>query len=587
MLGPIVRRELLHARRQGQQHIGRWIYAAWLLVLLVYCYFSYRAEYGALGPAISNHPNPAGSFVTAFLAAFVVQQFLLVFALMPAFAAGTIADEKLRGTLPELLTTGLTSGEIVAAKLLGQSLRVLELALVGLPILAFMGGWARVDPLLLLVVVLAPLGPLVALASASVLASVWSRTASEAVLTVYVVGAGLGGILWWTGFGVYFDPGYALRSAWQGAGATVWLRLVQSGLAWGSAAVMCFVVAVACLRKAALCQRQASRSGSRWLPWLERPPVGDQPVHWKERYLEKATTLPLLRRLPPGLGLAAVVLLPIITSTAILVAHLPKGIGVWQLVGLLANGDWSALLSIHARSASAVTAFHIQAAGAAALAGLILAVRGAAAISGERERQTWDALVLTPLEGGEIVRDKLWGMLESTSPYLTAYLAPALLLATLGGIRALAWTVFWWLASWVVVYFMAAVAINCSTRAADSWRSLLQALSYRSWESLFITLLYNRTLAQIVVAFLGALVAAAVFIGWPRTAATFDKDWHADLLFLLGYAVGAIVMIVAAEMALTQAGAQIEQDQRIPQGSEPWERTMREVQAESKELLPK
>src|SRR5262245_22953125 len=145
MLGAIVRRELQHNRRQGQQYIACSFYAAWLISLLLFFFFSYRASCSDLGPALSNHPNPAGAFVTSFLAAFVLQEFLFVFTVTPTFTAGTISDEKHRGTLAELLTTGVTPAEILAGKLLGQSLRLVELLVLGLPLLGFIGGWARLD----------------------------------------------------------------------------------------------------------------------------------------------------------------------------------------------------------------------------------------------------------------------------------------------------------------------------------------------------------------------------------------------------------------------------------------------------------
>jgi ABC-2 family transporter protein len=42
-----------------------------------------------------------------------------------------------------------------------------------------------------------------------------------------------------------------------------------------------------------------------------------------------------------------------------------------------------------------------------------IGLRGAVAISSERERGSWDALLTSPLEGGEIVVGKLWGSLYS------------------------------------------------------------------------------------------------------------------------------------------------------------------------------
>ncbi|MEJ7639818.1 MAG: hypothetical protein WKF75_18065 [Singulisphaera sp.] len=48
-----------------------------------------------------------------------------------------------------------------------------------------------------------------------------------------------------------------------------------------------------------------------------------------------------------------------------------------------------------------------------ALIQLGIGLRAAVAISSERERGTWDALLTSPLEGREIVVGKVWGSLHS------------------------------------------------------------------------------------------------------------------------------------------------------------------------------
>ena len=62
------------------------------------------------------------------------------------------------------------------------------------------------------------------------------------------------------------------------------------------------------------------------------------------------------------------------------------------------------------------------------------------AISSERERQTWEALLLTPLSAGQIIRGKLWGVMAASYWYLLAYAAPAVTLSVLGGPVAVFWT---------------------------------------------------------------------------------------------------------------------------------------------------
>src|SRR5207245_4527761 len=65
----------------------------------------------------------------------------------------------------------------------------------------------------------------------------------------------------------------------------------------------------------------------------------------------------------------------------------------------------------------------------------------AAVVSKERERHTWDLLLTTPLEPRQILRGKLWGVIDSARPYLVAYLVPAAVFAVAGGWLALVWVV--------------------------------------------------------------------------------------------------------------------------------------------------
>jgi ABC-type Na+ efflux pump permease subunit len=107
----------------------------------------------------------------------------------------------------------------------------------------------------------------------------------------------------------------------------------------------------------------------------------------------------------------------------------------------------------------------------------VVGIRTSGAITGERERQTWEALLLTPLSARQMVRGKLWGIMGASYWYLLAYAAPAVTLSAFGGLWALFWTVTWLLVTVLAMYFVGASGLWCSVRSKNSWRSLLGTLS--------------------------------------------------------------------------------------------------------------
>jgi hypothetical protein len=60
--------------------------------------------------------------------------------------------------------------------------------------------------------------------------------------------------------------------------------------------------------------------------------------------------------------------------------------------------------------------------------------------------------------------------------YLLAYGAPAVMLASLGGVLAFFWTLLWLGVTVLATYFVGAAGLFCSVRARSSWRSLLATL---------------------------------------------------------------------------------------------------------------
>lgn len=497
MLGPILYLELLLGGRRGRQHVFRWVYAAWLVAQLLVCFALYRLDFrtSSITPAGEFHPDSGatGRFLASFLELFVVQQFIVVLLATPAFTAGAITDEKTRGTLSHLLTAYLTAGEIVLGKLLGRLAQVALLVLAGLPVFCFLGALGGLPPLLMLAVLAATSLPLFALGAASVLASVWSRQTRDAVLVLYGGGAVLVLLFWglprlpavvgpgsWaapllTGADFVvraFHPLTALEPAWTtGDYSEVGTRLVRLLLAWGGVGIVCLLLATWRLRAAYL--RQLEGGGPRSVAVAaRRPPLGEEeePVCWRERHVAGVAPLPVLGTLSAATGLVAVGLGTLLLSGCLLLWSVPPGkwTGVADVLRLpqLVDPNLAGPLFL-GQGIAAMLVFS-----------LVVGIRCSGAISGERERQTWEALLLTPLDTRALIRGKLWGVLYAMLPYLAAYALPALALALVGGFVSFLWTCLWLGVTLVAMFYTGAAGLWCSVTCKSSWRSLLATLGF-------------------------------------------------------------------------------------------------------------
>ena len=76
---------------------------------------------------------------------FAVVQAVVVLLLTPALVGGAIADERQRKTLHYLLTSELSSVEIVMGKLAARLLQVGVLVALGLPVVSLIGLFGGVD----------------------------------------------------------------------------------------------------------------------------------------------------------------------------------------------------------------------------------------------------------------------------------------------------------------------------------------------------------------------------------------------------------------------------------------------------------
>jgi ABC-type transport system involved in multi-copper enzyme maturation permease subunit len=534
MVGPVWYQEMLLGGRRGRLFLFRYLFAAWLLVQLFF-YVLATLFFGILMARGHWDRNLFAETARSYLELLVAQQFVLLGLATPALAAGAVTDEKARGTLQYLLTADLRPWEIVVGKLLGRSYQALLLAVTGLPLLCFFGVFGGLTLGLLLTIGVSSAAFVFALAAGGLLASVWCRHTRDAVISLYavvVIGyAVLRGLRGWlddlaaaaqTGGGSgeasplatglagllsCLDPFYALRPGWtlDPAGAYAH-RAFRSVLAWLVLGSVCVLLAAWRLRGAYL--RQLEGEGKQRKPrwWrARRPAVGDNPLRWKERHVEGVAPLAFFRGMPRWLGLLLVFAATMFSSAAILLNHLPPGETGATIVGRLVHLDAAGLLAVAADLSPASEEFFGQGVAVLLLAGVVIGIRCSGAVTGERERQTWEALLLTPMETRELIRGKLWGIVGASYPYLLAYAVPALGLATLGGLGALFWTSLWLAVTWLALFYVGAAGVWCSVRSKGSWRSLLGTLAF-TYLGGFVLYLFTAVVAAIVALILVLLL---------------------------------------------------------------------------------
>jgi ABC-type transport system involved in multi-copper enzyme maturation permease subunit len=486
MIGPVLHQEMLLGGRRYRLHLLRWIYGGWLVLQVLYLYLAFQAEESSVaratltsGGAVRYNEASAPEVVgSRFAEMFIGQQLLLLLLITPAFVAGAVTDEKRRGTLQYLLTTDLESRHIVLGKLVGRVAQVALVMLAGLPLFGVLAGFGGVAPVSIFFAAGGLAMPLFAVSAGTLLASVWCRQTRDAVLAFYLVCVaigllvrGLGGVF------LYLNPLYTLAPAWGASGSLdlpeASRRLVAGAITWGAVGCFCLALAAARLRPIYIKELESVRPNRAGWSAADREPIDDEPVRWRERNVEGLAPNPTLRRVPQWLAISLVAGLTTLSSLFILWLAIAPGATTHDVL--------RALLQLNVRKVAtllqeASTGFLIQSIVVLLLASLIVGIRCSGTITTEREKQTWEAVLLTPLSARQIISGKMWGVMGASYWYLLAYGAPAVTLSVLGGPLALGYTVVWLAATVLAMYFIGAAGLWCSVRAVNSWRSLLHTL---------------------------------------------------------------------------------------------------------------
>ena len=435
--------------------------------------------------------SPLGALLIALSTATMILLTIVVVQ-APAVLAGSLAGERERGVLQLLLTTAVSPREIVLGRLLGKLSQVGMILLAGVPVLALLAAWNGLS--------LLQAGTLFLLLGAvgfgggglAVGASVVSKKGRDALLSVYILmlllvlspmltAVGLPARVtdWLESFNPYFSMNRLIMEG-QVAPALAtcgfWLVIGLTGAA----------VAAWRLRSTCLGLGDTAKKSRRRM-WV--PAVGERPMLWKELYVERVGSLGRFGR---WLGL--------LITASIGGGSLVLGAIIFLSIFWRGEPEWSLW-------ATNILAGALSPASGRFMGWLLqwaIGLRAAVSIASERERGTWDALLMSPLQPGEIVRAKLSGSLNALRWMAGAMVLAWTLAVVVGAVSTLDY-VTWIAANATAGVLMAAVGVRCSL-------SLPTATKAMTWTiGLWIA-------SVVVVAFLAISLIAVVCLifiaGW-------------------------------------------------------------------------
>jgi ABC-type transport system involved in multi-copper enzyme maturation permease subunit len=445
MFGPVFTYEITRLGRRRLTFILRLLYVICVLALLLLRYLDWLGEVGYFRQGADRVPyERLSNFATSFFYIFMGVQYAVIVLLTPAYVAGTVADEKERKTLEFLLATDLRNREIIFGKVAARVTNLLMYVLAGLPVIAFMQLFGGIDPDQLLAATAATVITVIGLSAVSVAFSVAMRRPRDAIALaylatlVYIAGSfalamfvlvqqftlARTGAAPWVVLGLSIDPVKVLDvvreiTDWIAAGNVAYALVSMAGpsngnvtpdmvatalfryaVFWGLATALFLGYAVWRLRAVALYQsygapKQVGR-GRAARAAKARPAVGDDPMFWKEVFVESGFRGGCVGWVISVAVVALVFVGPImITYFAFFDRPSYRGSGTaeqWR--------DFTEGMNGWCRIATGFIGFLLM---------MAAAVRGAGAVSGERDRDTWVSLMSTPLTAWEMLRAKWLG----------------------------------------------------------------------------------------------------------------------------------------------------------------------------------
>ncbi len=451
LVGPVLFYDMVRIGRRSRYFLIR---AAYLLVLLAFLYLTQQRAYYQLattGPhSVTRILAEFGEF---FFFYYTVIQFLTVLVVTPALVAGSIAEEKERRTLEYLLATDLTNRELVLGKLISRLALLLLFFLAGIPVLSLSMLFGGISPDLMLCSALATLVTLLSVASVSMLISVYVRRVRDAVLLSYLSIVGFF-VLWLFLEGLrafvqldgtttipalfmesvvtvyrWGNPFYALNDLVkhvQMAGALnkkAYELLAKYAAFHGLIIVFALSLSLLLVRwlyvsqilEAKLPKRRTKAAETVWVPRSDgqagrlvgfvtspakkrvtaarRPPVWNACMMWKELFVERSLRLGIIGEVLMSY-FALALLFPVLVVTGVALLNRLSQSGAFENTQEIAN--------LYIRWIGSLVALLIY---------IGIATRACNSVTSERDRNTLESLLATPLEVPEILFAKWCGSL--------------------------------------------------------------------------------------------------------------------------------------------------------------------------------
>jgi ABC-type transport system involved in multi-copper enzyme maturation permease subunit len=478
LLGPHFYYDVVRLARRGRSTALRVVY---ILAMFIGLTFVYNSSPTRQHMDLNEFAHISERFAYAL---FVVQN-AAIMVLTPAYLASAIAEEKERRTLELLFTTHLSNAEIVLGKLTSRIIHLIGFVLAGFPILSLIQFWGGIDMLLIVGNLVNTLLNIITLGSMCLLASVLAKTVAGAVMTCYAIVLPPGFCCMFTLRGFPF----VLQDARSGGAGNVTVQdlgvlfVVHMVVTGGFLALA--IVALrdkepiglaapprpidptmppdgrarpapnpaAIQAKPILTTRSADAPAARAkakpqpetadlfaVPY-SLPPVSDEPLLWKERFVGG-----------PPLIFSPIVLVPagpFLVSGFLIMAF-------WFLRALWLSGEeyartvetWALILKFFYYLFLGCYVFGV-------------AWRAGASIARERQQQTLEPLLLLPIDRREILTAKLLGCLMRGWPWL-ALLGAVIALGTLIGAFHPFSAVLLALAPWPLIFFIATLGLLLS-----------------------------------------------------------------------------------------------------------------------------
>jgi ABC-type transport system involved in multi-copper enzyme maturation permease subunit len=508
LLGPLVGPECRRALARGWLLVVRTLAAIAILgaaLITVWVWWMYQNSNRWYLPLVELRTGLAvveGMMIT------------VVLVLGPAVLAGSLAGERERGALGLLLTTRVSSREIVLGRLVGKLTQVGMIVLAGVPAVVLLASLSGMNGQVQLLLLTLPVAVGLGSGGISVLASAVSRRGRDALLGVYLIDVLflLSPLASFLGVSFSAFDWLGTLNPYTGLSDLIWgekaeATLVSMGL-WLAMGVVGTTLAAWRLRPSAL----IPGIGERLLGLGKRrgqiPPVDEhRPMLWKELYIERAAAMG-----GAGWWIGALLALGLGGGSVAFAAIIAFGD---RLGASTAWIDWAKSgLTITVGESAMFVSWLIQWA---------IGLRAAVAISSERERGTWDAILTSPLQGREIVRAKVWGSLHALRWLFAAIL--------------LAWTVAvacaalpneqyarWVIGTIVLSAFMAAVGVRTSLAVSTATRAM--SLTIGIW-------LGAKVAANVLASIINvALLLLVWFVSWMIAAeeATLTPAWLGTFL---------------------------------------------------------